>query len=197
MSTFETAINIEAPIEKVWEVLADIGFISKWNPGVHESYATSDETTGLGATRFCDLGGKNFVKEQVVEFETCRKLTMRVTGTNIPMEEADIHFTLVVDGGHTWVTCAPQLYPQVWALGLAHGPFLRSGQLREKYAEPAARLKRARRRPGRYRHRSGDRLIRANPYQKKAILVPEARSRGFQTSQATRSGLITDPKPDS
>jgi carbon monoxide dehydrogenase subunit G len=117
MSTFETTIDIEAPIEQVWEALADIGSISKWNPSVHESYATSDETTGLGATRFCDLGGKNFVKEQVVEFETCRKLTMRVTGTNMPMEEADIHFTLVVDGGHTRVTCAPDYTLKYGPLG--------------------------------------------------------------------------------
>jgi carbon monoxide dehydrogenase subunit G len=191
MSTFETTIDIEAPIEKVWEALADIGSISKWNPGVHESYATSDETTGLGATRFCDLGGKNFVKEQVVEFETCRKLTMRVTGTNMPMEEADIHFTLVVDGGHTRVTCAPGYTLKYGPLGSLMDRFYVRGNYEKSMQSLLRGLK------DHVEGQAGDRLIQANPYQKKAILAPEARSRGFQTSQATGSGLITDPKPDS
>ena len=60
--------------------VADIGAIGAWNPGVQESHTTSDETSGLGATRFCDLGGKNYLDEQVVEYENCKKITMRVTG---------------------------------------------------------------------------------------------------------------------
>ena len=111
MSSFATEITINAPIEPVWAVLADIGAIGAWNPGVQESYATSDESTGLGATRFCDLGGKNYLDEQVVEYEvgsdSCRKLTMRVTGTNMPFKEADIHFTLEAQEDQTRVICAP------------------------------------------------------------------------------------------
>ena len=107
MSTFATDIRIDAPIEQVWEVLADIGAIGAWNPGVQESHTTSDETSGLGATRFCDLGGKNYLDEQVVEYENCKKITMRVTGTNMPFKEADIHFTLEADGDQTRVICAP------------------------------------------------------------------------------------------
>ena len=117
MATFETEIEIEAPIEQVWDVLADIGSIYEWNPGIRESHVTSDETTGLGATRFCDLGGKNYLDEQVVEFETCRKLTMRITGTNMPFKEANIHFTLEADGDHTRVTCAPDYALKYGPLG--------------------------------------------------------------------------------
>jgi carbon monoxide dehydrogenase subunit G len=107
MSTFETDVIVDAPVEQVWDVLANIGAIHEWNPGVRESYATSEDTTGLGATRFCDLGGKNYLDEQVVEFEYCRKLTMRVTGTNMPLKAVDIHFTLEAQGDQTRVTCAP------------------------------------------------------------------------------------------
>jgi len=107
MSTFSTDIRTNATVEQVWAVLADIPAIQQWNPGVQESYATSDETSGLGATRFCDLGGKNYLDEQVVEFETCKKLAMRVTGTNMPFKAADIHFTLEADGDQTRVICAP------------------------------------------------------------------------------------------
>ena len=77
MVKFTTDINIDAPVEEVWKVLADVGTISEWNPGVRESYTTSDDPSGLGATRFCDLGGKNFVNEQVVQWEDCWQSSLR------------------------------------------------------------------------------------------------------------------------
>ncbi len=107
MTKFTTDINIEAPVEKVWDVLADVGTISEWNPGVRESYSTSDDPSGLGATRFCDLGGKNFVNEQVVQWEDCRQLTMRIVDSNMPFQQADIHFTLQGENGTTNVAVSP------------------------------------------------------------------------------------------
>ena len=44
MSTFSTKIRINAPKEKVWEVLAEVGDIYKWNPGVSNSYSTSESS---------------------------------------------------------------------------------------------------------------------------------------------------------
>jgi uncharacterized protein YndB with AHSA1/START domain len=55
MTSFETEIKIDAPAGKVWQVLADIGTISRWNPGVVASHVTTDQTTGVGAGRHCDL----------------------------------------------------------------------------------------------------------------------------------------------
>ncbi len=40
MGAFRTEIRIDAPKEKVWEVLADLGGIYKWNPGVSHSRST-------------------------------------------------------------------------------------------------------------------------------------------------------------
>ena len=51
MPRFSTQIRIDAPKEKVWEVLADLGGIYKWNPGVVHSHSTSDSTGGEGAMR--------------------------------------------------------------------------------------------------------------------------------------------------
>ena len=59
MHSFATETTINAPIKSVWEALADIGNIYQWNPGVVASHTTSSEPSGLGATRYCDLGGKN------------------------------------------------------------------------------------------------------------------------------------------
>ena len=44
-------IVINAPKEKVWEVISDLGAISVWHPGVANSYYTSKQREGVGAAR--------------------------------------------------------------------------------------------------------------------------------------------------
>lgn len=107
MATFSESVTIDAPASKVWAVLAEVGTISDWNPGVKESRSISDSSTGLGAERFCGLGGKNYLKESVVAFEEDRALTMRIDETNLPFKSADIHFTLTATGNGTRVTVSP------------------------------------------------------------------------------------------
>ena len=92
MSTFSTEINIQSLVGQVWDVLSDIGSIDRWNPGVVESHVTTtDQQVGLGAGRYCHLGGRNYLNEKVVALEKNRHLTMRITDTNLPLH-ADIHF---------------------------------------------------------------------------------------------------------
>lgn len=108
MTTFTTSTTIDAPRARVWAALADIGSISAWNPGVVDSHTTSEEPTGLGASRHCDLGGRNYLDEQVVEFQDGEAITMRIVDSNLPFEHADIHFTLESDGSGTRVTVSPE-----------------------------------------------------------------------------------------
>ena len=106
MSSFTKDIVIAAPVEAVWSVLGDIGTIADWNPGVRQSYLVGDDA-GLGSRRRCELGAKMYLDEEVVEWEALRRLTMRITATNLPFKTADIRFTLdPVDGG-TRVAVSP------------------------------------------------------------------------------------------
>jgi uncharacterized protein YndB with AHSA1/START domain len=107
MTTFEEHIIIDAPVATIWTVLADIGTISVWNPGVEASHSTN-ETLGLGGTRHCDLKGSSFLKEEVVKFELEKAITMRITDSNMPFKYADIRFTLTSDGHQTSVTVSPE-----------------------------------------------------------------------------------------
>lgn len=118
MTTFTTDITVDAPAEAVWRVLADIGTISQWNPGVVRSHTTSEAESGLGATRYCDLGGDNYLNEEVVQYEAQRKLTMRITDTNMPFETADIHFTLHSENGQTLVAVSPEYALKYGPLGV-------------------------------------------------------------------------------
>lgn len=116
MSTFSVTTMIDAPVTAVWAALADIGNIARWNPGVEASHLTSQQGEGVGACRYCDLGGKNFLDEEVVAWQPNEQLTMRINGTNMPFAIADIRFFLQPDGSRTRVTVSPEYR-------LKYGPF--------------------------------------------------------------------------
>ncbi|MFQ5612189.1 MAG: SRPBCC family protein [Anaerolineae bacterium] len=107
MGSFTTEIRIDAPVNAVWAVLADIGEIYRWNPGVVSSHLTTDTATDVGASRYCDLGGNNYLDEKVVEWEEGQRLTMRIVRTNLPFKTADIRFKLRADNGATVVSVSP------------------------------------------------------------------------------------------
>lgn len=106
MHDFTVKEKINAPVQEVWKALADIGNIYQWNPGVKESHTTNDNE-GLGGSRHCDLGGKNYLEEDVVKWEENKYLTMRITETNLPFKSADINFSLNANGDGTLVSVNP------------------------------------------------------------------------------------------
>ncbi len=107
MSDFTTEIKIEAPVDRVWGTLADIGSIYEWNPGVKQSHVTTKYQDCIGAARHCDLGEKRYLDETVVDWEPHQRLTMRIVATNLPLKTADIRFALRPAGGGTIVTVSP------------------------------------------------------------------------------------------
>ncbi|MGI9176158.1 MAG: SRPBCC family protein [Rhodothermales bacterium] len=119
MASFTREIRIGAPVETVWAALADIDTIHRWNPGVSGSHLTSEHTDGLGASRHCDLGSRNYLREAVAAWEPQRRLTMRITETNLPFESADIRFALRADGIGTAVTVSPEYRLKYGAVGRA------------------------------------------------------------------------------
>lgn len=127
MSTFTTSITIDAPSEKVWAALADIGSIADWNPGLTGSHLTSDDPSGLNATRHCDLRGGRYVEERVAEYEEGSRLTMEIYESNIPlMDEIAVRFDLEDNGNTTTVHCTPDYTLKYGAVGaLADRAFVR------------------------------------------------------------------------
>ncbi len=107
MTTFSEHISIRADKDHVWEVLADIGAIYRWNPGVVDSRLTSDGEVGLGSERYCGLGGKTYLNETVTEWKEGERLTMRIIATNLPFKTADIRFSLEQQDANTFVTVSP------------------------------------------------------------------------------------------
>lgn len=117
MGEFEEQIIISASTDKVWNVLADIRNIYLWNPGVVRSKLTTHGEVCVGACRHCNLGGKNYINEEVIEFEKPQRLTMRINETNLPFKEAEIRFTVELQGDKTLVRVSPKYQLKFGLLG--------------------------------------------------------------------------------
>ena len=105
-STFTETIRIEASIQDVWAILADVGGIADWNPGLIGSQTTND-IQGLGAARHCIIDARHNLDEEVVHFEPEHAITFRITRSTLPIQSADIKFALAGAGKQTDVSVSP------------------------------------------------------------------------------------------
>jgi ligand-binding SRPBCC domain-containing protein len=68
MTTVSATIHIDAPTERVWEIVADLGAVATFHPYVTHSYYSSQSKAGPGARRVCELGSKMAVEETAVDW---------------------------------------------------------------------------------------------------------------------------------
>jgi ligand-binding SRPBCC domain-containing protein len=65
MSTIINEITIDAPIEKIWEALANIEKLDKYDPTIKTCTALSETKNGIGALRKVTMkDGKNWFEEK-------------------------------------------------------------------------------------------------------------------------------------
>lgn len=107
MPTFNETIQINAGPEVVWAVLADIGNIAEWNPGLIRSEATNVKN-GVGATRHCVINASQSLDEEVVYFDPPHGITFRIKHSTMPFESADVRFTLAAGADCTIVNVSPE-----------------------------------------------------------------------------------------
>ena len=141
MGEFEEQIIVSASQDKVWNVLADIRNIYLWNPGVVRSRLTTHGEVRVGACRHCNLGGKNYLNEEVIEFEKPHRLTMRINETNLPFKEAEIRFTVEIQGDKTLVRVSPKYQLKFGLLGGILDTIMVRSQYRKGMQEIVAWIK--------------------------------------------------------
>ncbi len=103
MGSFATSVRIDAPKERVWEVLSDLGSIYKWNPGIAHSHTTSDAATGDNAMRQCDLPDGGFLRERAFNWSEGEGFTIEVYETSLPLKESFVDFRATPEGEATVV----------------------------------------------------------------------------------------------
>ncbi len=90
MPVVAARVKIDASTERVWQVLADFGVVSQTNPGVSTSHLTSEEPTGVGATRHCDLTFSGATtEERIVRWDEGKGLGIDIyDGKGLPFSKA-------------------------------------------------------------------------------------------------------------
>ena len=83
MQSITKEIHIDAPKDKVWAALADLGAVQKFHPGVKKAYYTTAEKEGIGATRVCELLPHGAVEERVTEWQAGERFVVEV----VPLEQ--------------------------------------------------------------------------------------------------------------
>ena len=118
MAKFSAQIRINAPKEKVWEVLSDFGGIYRWNPGVRHSYSTSDSKNGTLATRRCELlKGDDYLDERILEWLDGERFKVEIYETNLPLHRNVVEFSIEAADGGTVVSVAPDYVLKYGLLG--------------------------------------------------------------------------------
>ena len=116
MSKLTRQIRINAPVEKVWEVLADFGGVSKWAPTVTESYSTTEANGGIGAGRHCEVIGFGGIEEEIVGWNESRSLSVSLENAG-PIKSAVITFSVSPSGDETVVTLTTESQLKFGPLG--------------------------------------------------------------------------------
>ena len=106
MTRVESEIRIDASKEKVWDVIADLGSVSVWNPVLAGSHYTSEAKQGLDAARHCDFPDGGYVKERTLEWNDGESIKLEITEGTIPFENATGSISVADDGDGTMATLA-------------------------------------------------------------------------------------------
>jgi len=103
MGSYATKVKIDAPKDRVWEVLSDFGSIYKWNPGITHSRTTSDQTSGVNTMRQCDLPDGGFLRERAIDWNEGESVKIEVYESTIPLHKSTVEFRVAADGDRTVV----------------------------------------------------------------------------------------------
>jgi uncharacterized protein YndB with AHSA1/START domain len=105
MPDFTITHQINAPVEKVWEVLDNFGDIAEWSPGVKRSALTSEGPVSEGATRHCDFAPLGGVNERIDTYIPNERMTISLFETfKLPISGAVADFKIAATDDGTELT---------------------------------------------------------------------------------------------
>ena len=105
MPEIRRQVKINAPKEKTWEILADLGAVSNWAPTITESHMTTEAKRGVGSIRSCDHTQMGNIEEEIVAWEEGTSLSYDVTkGLTMPMKSLNNTWSVSGEGADSIVT---------------------------------------------------------------------------------------------
>lgn len=133
---------IDAPSERVWQVLDDFGNVAAYNPAVDASRVVTDAETGEGACRECVLSESGRIEETIVDYRPGEGYTVEFTDLgSLPMAANTVEFDLLpVDADRTEVTVSSRFTPKYGPLGWLVAKLVMERRLRETFDDTLAGL---------------------------------------------------------
>lgn len=96
---------INAPIGKIWGILANLEALEQYDPTVKSARCISAVGEGIGAKRKVNmLDGKNWFEEKVTEWEPGKALCYQLTDCSFPIEGLKHSYSFEHAGEQTIVT---------------------------------------------------------------------------------------------
>ncbi len=142
MTVVRSNVQIDAPVDKVWRTLADLGSIDKWNPGVAKSYATSEATQGEGATRHCDLeSGNAQLEERAFDWREGEGYKIDVYKSTLPLKRNIVAFEIEPSGDGTLARVTADYQLKYGPVGALMDILIARRQVQQGFDEMLAGLK--------------------------------------------------------
>lgn len=104
MPVLNNEILIDATPEAVWNVLANLELLEKYDPITVKSVATTSDKAGMGAVRKCDVLPKgSWFEEKVVAWTPNQGLAFELIACNLPVKWLRHTYVLTPEGARTRV----------------------------------------------------------------------------------------------
>ncbi len=85
MTIIRHEIYANCPPARIWELLADLEAVRRYNPTVRDALVRGALRTGVGAERVCDLLPRGRVVERVIHWEEGRAVGLEVAESDWPI----------------------------------------------------------------------------------------------------------------
>jgi len=118
------SVCIEAPVEKVWTILADVANVQDWVGVINRSYCEGELTQGIGTVRVCHLTTGTTIKEEWIAWEEGQSFTYQAE--NAPMmKSAKNTWSVQAVGENTLLTTESEVILKGGFLGRLFEPIMR------------------------------------------------------------------------
>jgi uncharacterized protein YndB with AHSA1/START domain len=103
VTVLRNSVHIEASPALVWAVLARLDALHEYDPGIATAVLRSEQRSGVGADRQCDIKGGGWFRERVTAWQPERELEFTLYDCTLPVRNLRHHYTLKPERGGTRV----------------------------------------------------------------------------------------------
>ncbi|MHC4840238.1 MAG: SRPBCC family protein [Planctomycetota bacterium] len=111
-------IEIDAPLDLVWDKISRLADIADWTRTVKESHFHTEVERGIGAGRTCDVPGLGTLVENVLEWEEGESFRLSLEGLPFFVKDASGGWKLEkLDDNRTRATTFIDMKTGYWPMG--------------------------------------------------------------------------------